>query len=69
MLKANSKFKKIILAIFIFIAICILSILTLITFGYIATPLDKSKLASTNLGVEIYNTTTDTTPIYYTSDK
>ena len=63
------KFKHIFLALVIFVAILIFSVLGLVTFGYITTPLDKSKLASTNIGVEIYDTTSSTAPIYYSSDK
>lgn len=51
------------------IAILILSVFAIISFGYITTPLNKTKLVSTNLGVEIYDTTSSTTPVYYSSDK
>ncbi|MBQ7880962.1 MAG: transglycosylase domain-containing protein, partial [Clostridia bacterium] len=65
----KSKLKITLLAIFIFIAVLIFSVLAFISISYITTPLDKSRLASTNLGVEIYDTTTHTTPVYYSSDK
>ena len=63
------KTKKIILSIVVTIALLCLSGLVFISIAYISTPLDKSKLIYTNLGVEIYDTSTSSTPIYYTSDK
>jgi len=65
----GKKIKKILLAILLCFGILVFSLLGLITFSYITTPLDKSRLVYTNLGVEIYDTTTSTTPIYYSSDK
>ena len=63
------KFKKVFLAIFLNIVLFIVAIFLFITFIYISTPLNKSKLTSTNLGIEIYDTTASSTPIYYSSDK
>lgn len=63
------KLKKILLAIGLTIVLFIFSLLAFITITYIATPLNKSKLAYTNLGIEIYDTTTSSTPIYYSGDK
>ena len=63
------KLKKILWATFIMVAVFIFSGFLFVTFKYFTTPLDKNKLISTNLGVEIYNTTTNSTPIYYSSDK
>ena len=62
-------FKRLMLAIFLTIAIFVFAMFAFITFMYLSTPLDKSKLSSTNLGIEIYDTTTNSTPIYYSSDK
>ena len=50
-------------------AILIFAGLGVITLGYITTHLDKSKLLSTNIGVEIYDATNSTKPVYYSSDK
>ena len=63
------KLKIILLAIFISIALFVVLVLGVVSFGYITTPLDKSKLISTNIGIEIYDKNTTTTPIYYSSDK
>ncbi|MFQ6724498.1 MAG: transglycosylase domain-containing protein, partial [Clostridia bacterium] len=65
----KSKVKKISLAMLLAMALIVFSIFLLITFIYITTPLNKTKLTSTNLGIEIYNNTNDSTPIYYSSDK
>ena len=66
-----SKFKIITIAIFVTIAVVVLSALIFVTFGYISIPLNQSKLVSTNLGIEIYDstTTTSSSPIYYSADK
>ena len=70
MIKYKSrKLKKIILAIVLTFALFVLSILAFVTISYLTTPLDKTRLSSTNLGVEIYNDYQTTTPIYYSSDK
>lgn len=70
MLKTKkSIIKRIILFIVIAIAILIFSAMAFISFSYITTPLDKTRLAYSNLGVEIYDSATYTTPIYYSSDK
>lgn len=61
--------KKILLAISIIFASMFLLLLGVITIFYITTPLDKSKLTSTNIGVEIYDTTPTTNQVYYSSDK
>ena len=63
------KLKKILLATFLTCVLFIFAVLIFITFSYISTPLDRSKLASTNLGIEIYDDTTSGSPIYYSSDK
>ncbi len=64
------KLKKISLAMLITIALLFFSVLLFVTFSYLTIPLNKSKLTSTNLGIEIYNTaTTNINPIYYSSDK
>ena len=55
-----SKFKIITIAIFVTIAVVVLSALIFVTFGYISIPLNQSKLVSTNLGIEIYDSTTTT---------
>lgn len=65
----KSKLKKIFLITFVTLVLFVFAVFLVITITYISTPLDKTKLSSTNLGVEIYNTTTSTTPIYYSSDK
>lgn len=65
----TSKLKKILLTIMLTTALFIFSAFLFITIAYITTPLNKSKLESTNLGIEIYDTTTKTTPIYYSADK
>jgi len=69
MQKHKLKFKKIILGLLLTIAIFILAGFMFVTFMYISTPLNKTKLAYTNLGIEIYDTSNTTTPIYYSSDK
>ena len=70
MIKSKStKLKKIILAIVLTFALFILSVLLFVTISYINTPLDKMRLSSSNLGVEIYNNSHTSTPIYYSSDK
>ena len=65
----KSKLRKVFLTTFIVVVLFVFAILGFVTIAYFSTPLDKNKLASTNLGVEIYDTTTSTTPIYYSSDK
>ena len=67
--RRSTKLKKIIMAIVLTFALFILSAMAFVTISYITTPLDKTRLSSTNLGVEIYNDYTTTTPIYYSSDK
>ncbi len=70
MLKTKkSRFKRVVLILLAMGAISIFAGLGVATVGYITTPLDKSKLVSTNIGVEIYDTASTTTPIYYSSDK
>ena len=61
--------RKILLAILITIAVLFIATFTFITFSYITTPLNKSKLVSSNLGIEIYDSTCNSNPIYYSSDK
>ena len=65
----SSKPKKIITAILLTVALFVLSALAFVTISYLNTPLDKTRLSSTNLGVEIYNNYQPSTPIYYSSDK
>lgn len=65
----SKKFKKILLAILIGIAVLLFSAFLFVTIGYLTTPLDINRLSSTNLGVEIYDTTTTSSAVYYSSDK
>jgi len=65
----KSKFKRILVALIIFVAISIFSVLAITSIGYLTTPLNKNKLISTNLGVEIYDSNVKSMPIYYSRDK
>ena len=65
----SSKPKKIITATVLTVALFVLSAMAFVTIGYLNTPLDKTRLSSTNLGVEIYNNYQPSNPIYYSSDK
>ena len=64
-----TKIKKVFIIATISIAILIFSLFVFISFSYITTHLDKARLTSSNLGIEIYDSATYTTPIYYSSDK
>ncbi len=65
------KLKTTLLVIFIAVAIAVLSMLALLTYGYISTPLNKSRLLSSNIGVEIYDSSSSTASpsVYYSSDR
>ena len=71
MLKSKkSKTKSVLIGSFLVFLLVAFCGLLIISITYIATPLNKSKLLYSNLGVEIYNqTTSTTTPISYSSDK
>ena len=67
----KNKLKKMLLVMFLIIALLFLSAFLIVTLIYINTPLDKNTLSSSNMGIEIYDNSTIATasPVYYTSDK
>lgn len=69
MQKRKSKLKYILIAILVFIAILFLSTFAFVSISYISTPLDIEALSSTSLGIEIYDNTSSSTPISYSSNK
>ncbi len=66
----NNKLKKIIIWLLLIGVIVIFALFTVITISYATIKLDTDTLASTSLGVQIYDASTTTnSPIYYSKDR